>query len=242
MVQTRVPTNGSVGLPYFKTSSQNSEWRYDTDTTSIKKFKSYKEKCVFVDCNTDKDLIADRIFSINQRLEEPDVSADEVKVLFRRKMRMTSGVAIIYVGGSTESEVKERRDRVDDAVNATRVAMEEGIIPGGGSAMLRASYEIEKKSNDIGYVIMSNALRMPLYQIAKNSGDIPEIILEKLKNTKNNTGYNAYTGKITNLMKDGVIDPVKVTVSALENATSAALNLLSVGCAAVVHKENQNVE
>ena len=155
---------------------------------------------------------------------------------------MTSGVAVIYVGGSTESEVKERRDRVDDAVNATRVAMEEGIIPGGGMAMFKTSSEISKKANKIGFDIMSESLKMPVYQIAKNSGDIPEIILERLKGCKNNYGYNAYTGKISNLMKEGIIDPVKVTVSALENATSAALNLLSVGCAAVVFKENSSSE
>lgn len=204
---------------------------------TCKKFKSYKEKCVFVDCKTEESLVKDRIISINKRLEEPDVSLDETKVLLRRKMRMTSGVAVIYVGGSTESEVKERRDRVDDAVNATRVAMEEGIIPGGGMAMFKVSADVSKKSSDIGFSIMSESLKMPVYQIAKNSGDVPEIILERLKSCKSNYGYNAYTGKISNLMKEGIIDPVKVTVSALENATSAALNLLSVGCAAVVFKE-----
>tara|TARA_Y100001970_G_scaffold139975_1_gene172330 strand:+ start:33732 stop:35306 length:1575 start_codon:yes stop_codon:yes gene_type:complete len=205
---------------------------------SCKTFKAYKEKSVFVDCNSDHDVINQRIAAIESRSGEPNVSIDERSVLDRRRKRMTSGVAIIYVGGSTESEVNERRDRVDDAVNATRVALEDGIIPGGGAALFRVSEQLCSKTEP-GYQILSHALKMPVYQISKNAGDIPEVILEKLKSTKGNSGYNAISGKITNVMKEGIIDPVKVAVSALENATSAALNLLSVGCAAVVKEQEK---
>lgn len=211
------------------------------DLGSCKNFKAYKEKSVFVDCNSNQDVVKQRIASISLRSEEPNVSIDERNVLDRRRKRMTSGVAVIYVGGSTESEVNERRDRVDDAVNATRVALEEGIIPGGGTALFRIS-EVLSKKKGAGFQILSHALKMPAYQISKNAGDVPEVILEKLKATKGNTGYDAGTGKISNIMKDGIIDPVKVSISALENATSAALNLLSVGCAAVVENQEKNLE
>ncbi len=206
---------------------------------TCKNFKAYKEQSVFVDCNSDEKLIRQRLSSINERMEEPDVSLDEAKVLDRRRKRMTSGVAIIYVGGSTESEVNERRDRVDDAVNATRVALADGIISGGGSAMFRVSSYLEKKK-DVGSNILSHALKMPLYQIAKNSGDVPEVVLEKLRESKRGLGYDASTGKIVDLMKEGIIDPVCVAVSALTNASSAAINLLSVGCAAVVSDREKN--
>ena len=209
---------------------------------NCKNFKAYKEKSVFVDCNSNQKAVEERITSISLRLDEPNVSIDEKNVLDRRRKRMTSGVAIIYVGGSTESEVNERRDRVDDAVNATRVALEDGIIPGGGTTLFKISENLNKKSG-IGFQILSYALKMPVYQISKNAGDVPEVILEKLKNAKPSLGYNASNGKITNIMKEGIIDPVKVAISALENATSAALNLLSVGCAAVVkNQENSNEE
>ena len=208
---------------------------------SCKNFKAYKDKSVFVDCDSNEELVSQRISSITLRADEPNVSVDERNVLDRRRKRMTSGVAVIYVGGSTESEVNERRDRVDDAVNATRVALEDGIIPGGGTAMFRISESISKKKG-VGYQILSQALKMPVYQISKNAGDVPEVILEKLKSSKNNFGYDASTGKISNIMKEGIIDPVKVSISALENATSAALNLLSVGCAAVVKTQEKNLE
>lgn len=202
---------------------------------TCKTFKSYKEQSVFVDCDSDERIIRERLSSISLRLEEPNVSPEEKKVLDRRKKRMTSGVAIIYVGGSTESEVNERRDRVDDAVNATRVALKEGIIPGGGSTLYKVSLDISKIDGP-GYAILSQALKSPVYQIARNSGDVPEVVLEKLKNAKHNMGYDANNGKIVNLMKKGIIDPVCVSTAALENATSAAINLLSVGCAAVISK------
>jgi len=210
-------------------------------TGSCKTFKAYKDKSVFVDCHSDADIVKQRISAIELRAEEPNVSADERSVLDRRRKRMTSGVAVIYVGGSTESEVNERRDRVDDAVNATRVALEDGIIPGGGAALLRVSEKLNDRPEP-GFQILSHALKMPVYQISRNAGDVPEVILEKLKNVKDTTGYDASTGKITNVMKEGIIDPVKVSVSALENATSAALNLLSVGCAAVINEREVNDE
>ena len=216
---------------------QNSSF-YD-ELGTCKSFKAMKEQSVFVDCKSDEKLVNQRLQSINLRLEEPNVSDDEKKVLQRRRKRMTSGVAIIYVGGSTESEVNERRDRVDDAVNATRVALVDGIIPGGGTTLFKVS-KMLKRENGPGYSILAEALKSPLYQIAKNSGDVPEVILEKMNESKNSFGYDASTGKISNLVKLGIIDPVCVSVAALENATSAAINLLSVGCAAVIFDQEEN--
>ena len=122
-----------------------------------------------------------------------------------------------------------------------RVALEDGIIPGGGAALFKVSEKLSSRPEP-GFQILSHALKMPVYQISRNAGDVPEVILEKLKNVKGTTGYDASTGKITNVMKEGIIDPVKVSVSALENATSAALNLLSVGCAAVINEREVNNE
>ena len=199
---------------------------------SCKNFKSHKDQSVFVDCNSNEELMKKRVSSITSRLEESNVSEDEKSVLERRMRRMTSGVAVIYVGGSTESEVNERRDRVDDAVNATKVALAEGVVPGGGSALLRAASSISLLGTT-GSGILSKALKMPIYQIAKNSGDVPELIIEKVESSKMTHGYDASVGKIINLSKSGIIDPLKVAISALNNSTSAAINLLSVGCAAV---------
>ncbi len=205
---------------------------------SCKNFKSHKDQSVFVDCKSDDELMKKRISSITSRLEESNVSEDEKAVLERRMKRMTSGVAVIYVGGSTESEVNERRDRVDDAVNATKVALAEGVVPGGGSALLRAATQLSSLGTT-GSDILSKALKMPIYQIAKNSGDVPELIIEKVEASKMTHGYDASIGKIINLNKNGIIDPLKVAISALNNSTSAAINLLSVGCAAVnANREN----
>ena len=213
-----------------------SEWKKVDLVKSLgtcKTFKSLKDQSVFVDCDTDKHQILQRTNAIKSRLKEPNVSDDERKVLERRMRRVTSGVAVIYVGGSTESEVNERRDRVDDAVNATRVALSGGVILGGGTSFLKVSKQIAK-SKTVGSEILSKALKMPLYQIAKNAGDVPELIIEKVSSSKGNSGYDASTGKIVDLDSAGIIDPLTVAVSAINNSTSAALNLLSVGCAAVV--------
>ena len=221
-----------------------SEWKKTSildNMGTCKTFKSYKEQSVFVDCDSDTKAQEERTTSIFSRMEQPNVSDEERNVLERRLRRLTSGVAVIYVGGSTESEVNERRDRVDDAVNATKVALSNGIIPGGGSSFLRASSYLKGK-NSTGASILSDALKKPLYQIAKNSGDVPELIIEKVSQSKKNFGYDASTGNITDLKKEGIIDPLKVAISALNNATSAALNLLSVGCAAVNSDKENNFE
>lgn len=177
----------------------------------------------------DKDRIQERINQIKYQME----TADEVdsKFLRERLARIIGGVAIINVGGSTEVEIKEKKDRVEDALSATRAAVEEGIIPGGGIALLRASREVKidcPEEQKYGANILLKACEEPISTIARNAGDEPEVIKNKVLSFNSlNLGYNAFNGKIEDLMEAGVIDPKKVVRSALENAASIAGLLLT---------------
>ncbi|MGD8529236.1 MAG: TCP-1/cpn60 chaperonin family protein, partial [Methyloceanibacter sp.] len=148
--------------------------------------------------------------------------------LQERLAKLAGGVAVIKVGGATEVEVKEKKDRVDDALNATRAAVEEGIVPGGGVALLRALDAIEslRAANDdqkVGINIVRRALQAPLRQIAENAGEDGAVVVGKILDKKEyNYGYNAATGEYGNLVKEGVIDPAKVVRTALQDAASVA--------------------
>ena len=152
---------------------------------------------------------------------------------------LTGAVAVIRVGGATEVEMRERKDRVDDAVSATMAANSEGILPGGGSALVKAMSSIKKcevkgdESFNAGLHVVEKACEAPLRQIVKNTGGSPEVVLEKVLKSKQGRGYNARTKSYVNLLEDGIIDPTKVVRSAVENAASAACNLISIGCAIV---------
>ncbi|HEY9550520.1 MAG TPA: TCP-1/cpn60 chaperonin family protein, partial [Kiloniellaceae bacterium] len=148
--------------------------------------------------------------------------------LQERLAKLAGGVAVLRVGGATEVEVKERKDRVDDALHATRAAVEEGIVPGGGAALLRASAKLAKleglnEDQKVGIRIVRKALETPLRQIAENAGTDGSVVVGKvLENKDPQWGYNAQTGIYTDLVKDGVIDPTKVVRAALQHAASVA--------------------
>jgi len=171
-----------------------------------------------------------RIEQIKRELEASTSDYDREK-LEERVAKLSGGVAQINVGAATESEMKEKKARVEDALHATRAAVEEGILPGGGVALLRASMAVDggKLTHDeeVGYNIIRRACRAPLTQIAGNAGVDGAVVCEKVSEAKGNVGYNAATGVYEDLVKCGVIDPVKVTRSALVNAASVATLLLT---------------
>jgi chaperonin GroEL len=175
------------------------------------------------------DIMA-RIDQIRRELENSTSDYDSEK-LNERIAKLSGGVAQINVGAATESEMKEKKARVEDALHATRAAVEEGILPGGGVALLRASNAAKPKKlghdADVGYSIIVRACRAPIIQIADNAGKDGSVICEKVLEQSGNDGYNAATGKFENLVKSGIIDPTKVTRTALQNAASVATLLLT---------------
>ncbi|MPZ10115.1 MAG: chaperonin GroEL [Kiloniellaceae bacterium] len=186
-----------------------------------------KDETTVVSGSGKKADIQARCSQIKAQIEDTTSDYDREK-LQERLAKLAGGVAVIRVGGATETEVKERKDRVDDALHATRAAVEEGIVPGGGSALLRASVKLAKLEVDnadqmVGIRIVRKALESPLRQIAENAGTDGSIVVGKVLESKDpQWGYNAQTGKYTDLVKDGVIDPTKVVRAALQHAASVA--------------------
>src|SRR3989344_2414045 len=171
-----------------------------------------------------------RIATIKKQIEESDSDYDKEK-LQERLAKLAGGVAVINVGAATESEMKEKKARVEDALHATRAAVEEGIVPGGGVALLRCSNSLEKldlESDElIGAKIVKRALEEPLKHIAFNAGQVGEVVVARVKEEKGNIGYNAEKDKYEDLIAAGVMDPAKVTRTALQNAASLAALLLT---------------
>jgi len=191
-----------------------------------KKVSISKENTTIVDGAGKKPEIEGRVAQIKQQIEETTSDYDREK-LQERLAKLAGGVAVIRVGGSTEVEVKERKDRVDDALNATRAAVEEGIVPGGGTALLRASANLtvkgENPDQDAGINIVRRALQAPARQIATNAGDEASIVVGKiLENSSTTFGYNAQTGEYGDLIAFGIVDPTKVVRTALQDAASVA--------------------
>jgi chaperonin GroEL len=186
-----------------------------------------KDNTTIVDGAGKKTDIEARIKQIKAQIEETTSDYDKEK-LQERLAKLAGGVAIIKVGGATETEVKERKDRVEDAMHATRAAVEEGIVPGGGVALLRAIKVLEalKPDNDdqrVGIAIVRKALQAPARQIVQNAGDDGSVVVGKiLDHAKYAYGYNAQTGQYADLVSDGVIDPTKVVRTALQDAASIA--------------------
>jgi len=194
---------------------------------SAKRVEITKENTVIVDGSGDKDAIVGRCNQIRAQVEETNSDYDREK-LQERLAKLAGGVAVIKVGGATEVEVKERKDRVDDAMHATRAAVEEGIVPGGGTALVKAIANLEKLTGEnddqnVGINIVRRAIQAPARQIANNAGADGAVIVGKLLEEKSDTiGYNAQKGEFEDLIKVGVIDPTKVVRSALQNAASVA--------------------
>ncbi|MBP1883143.1 chaperonin GroEL [Sinorhizobium mexicanum] len=196
-----------------------------------KKVSISKENTTIVDGAGQKADIEGRVAQIKAQIEETTSDYDREK-LQERLAKLAGGVAVIRVGGATEVEVKEKKDRIDDALNATRAAVQEGIVPGGGVALLRSSVKItakgENDDQDAGVNIVRRALQAPARQIAENAGDEASIVVGKIleKNT-DDFGYNAQTGEYGDMIAMGIIDPVKVVRTALQDAASVASLLIT---------------
>jgi chaperonin GroEL len=201
-----------------------------------------KENTTIVNGAGDKSMIQARVGQIKQQITTTTSDYDKEK-LQERLAKLAGGVAVLYIGAASEVEMKEKKDRVDDALHATRAAIEEGIIPGGGVGYVRAIAALEglKGDNDdqnTGIDIVKRAIEEPLRQIAINAGKEGAVILQKVREGKADFGYNAQTDKYEHLFKTGVIDPAKVARIALENAASIAGMLLTTEAVVVEEKED----
>jgi len=202
-----------------------------------------KDNTTVVDGRGKADAIQGRISEIKVAVDKSTSDYDREK-LQERLAKLSGGVAVIHVGAATETEMKEKKARVEDALHATRAAVEEGIVPGGGVALLRAQSVLDKiKGTDdekIGVDIVRRALEEPIRMIAQNAGAEGSIVVAKVKESKDkNTGYNAATDNYEDLVKSGVIDPTKVTRTALQNAASIAGLMLTTECVVVERKEDK---
>ena len=197
-----------------------------------KSVKVQKENTVIVDGMGDKNAIADRVAQIKAQIEETTSDFDREK-LQERLAKLAGGVAVIRVGAATETEMKEAKLRMEDALNATRAAVEEGIISGGGSAYIHASKEVAKAIEELegvektGAKVVLKALEAPLFHISANAGLEGAVIINKVRESEVGTGFDALTEQYVDMVENGILDPAKVTRSALQNATSVASTLLT---------------
>ncbi len=200
-----------------------------------------KENTTIVNGVGTKEAIKERVAQIKKLIKASTSDYDKEK-LQERLAKLAGGVAVLYVGAASEIEMKEKKDRVDDALSATRAAVEEGIVPGGGVAYIRAIEALEgiKGDNDdelTGIEIIKRAIEAPLRQIVKNAGGEGAVVVDKVRSGKKDFGYNARTGEYQNLLEAGVIDPAKVSRIALENAASIAGMFLTTECVLIDEKE-----
>ena len=194
-----------------------------------------KDNCTIVNGQGDAEAIQERAASIRKQIETTTSDYDREK-LQERLGKLAGGVAVLYVGAATEVEMKEKKDRVEDALSATRAAVEEGIVPGGGVAYIRAAEAIkdlkgENEDETTGIRIVARAIEEPLRQIAANAGLEGSVIINKIRENSGDFGYNARTDEYVNMFEAGVIDPTKVSRVALENAASVAGMFLTTECA-----------
>ncbi len=211
------------------------------DLGRAEKITVNKENTTIVNGSGEHDMIQARISQIKQQISTTTSDYDKEK-LQERLAKLAGGVAVLYIGAASEVEMKEKKDRVDDALHATRAAIEEGIVPGGGVAYIRAISNIEdmKGDNDdqtTGIEIIKRAIEEPLRQIVYNAGKEGAVIVQKVREGKDDFGYNAQTDKYEHLYKAGVIDPAKVSRIALENAASIAGMFLTTEAVVVEEKE-----
>ncbi|EOS37640.1 chaperonin GroEL [Lachnospiraceae bacterium] len=208
-----------------------------------KSVKVQKENTVIVDGSGDKQAIADRVAQIKKGIEETTSDFDKEK-LQERLAKLAGGVAVIRVGAATETEMKEAKLRMEDALNATRAAVEEGIIAGGGSAYIHAAKQVEKLAEEMdgdektGAKIILKALESPLYHIVSNAGLEGSVIVNKVRESEVGMGFDAYKEEYVDMVKEGILDPAKVTRSALQNATSVASTLLTTESVVATIKED----
>lgn len=206
------------------------------DLGQVKSVKIDKDNTTLVDGAGDKKAIADRVAEIKNQIEKSTSDYDKEK-LKERLAKLSGGVAVINIGAITETEMKEKKFRVEDTLAATRAALEEGIVSGGGLALIEASKVLDAEKENltgdekVGFQIIKRALEEPIRQISENAGVDGAVIADKAKAEKKGVGYNAATGEWVNMMEAGIIDPAKVTRCALQNAASVAGMLLTTECA-----------
>lgn len=212
------------------------------DLGTAEKISVNKDNTTIVNGAGSKDAIKDRINQIKAQIETTSSNYDKEK-LQERLAKLAGGVAVLYIGAPSEVEMKEKKDRVDDALSATRAAIEEGIVPGGGIAYIRSLESLKGLKGDnndenTGIAIIRRAIEEPFRQIVDNSGVEGAVILQRVKEGKGDFGYNARTGEYENFFNSGVIDPAKVTRVALENAASIAGMFLTTECVIADKKED----
>jgi len=224
-------TNGTV-------ISEEGGYKLENATLELlgtaEKIHNDKDNTTIVNGSGKKEEIKKRINQIKAQIENTTSDYDKEK-LQERLAKLSGGVAILYIGAATEVEMKEKKDRVDDALHATRAAVEEGIVPGGGVALIRAAAALDKlkgenEDENTGIAIIKIAIESPLRTIVSNAGLESSVIVQKVKEGKDDYGYNAREDKYENMVAAGIIDPTKVTRLALENAASIAALLLTTEC------------
>ena len=213
------------------------------DLGRAEKITINKDNTTIVNGAGDSAAIAARVSQIKVQIENTTSDYDREK-LQERLAKLSGGVAVLYIGAATEVEMKEKKDRVDDALHATRAAVEEGIVPGGGVSLIRAiagleNLKGENEDENTGIQIVRRALEEPLRQIVANAGGEGSIVVQKVMEGKDDFGYNARTEKYEYLIAAGVIDPKKVSRVALENAASIASMILTTECVLSEIKEDE---
>jgi chaperonin GroEL len=204
------------------------------DLGSAKKVIVTKDNTTIIDGGGDKQKVEARVAQLRKQVEDTTSDYDKEK-LQERVAKLSGGVAVIKVGAATEVEMKEKKARVDDALHATRAAVEEGVLPGGGVALVRCTAAVKKLVGDNddqnqGINIILRALESPMRHIVANAGGKPDVVLEKVKAESGNFGFNAATGEFGDMIKFGILDPTKVTRSALQNAASIAGLMITTEC------------
>ena len=218
--------SSDVGLTLEKTTL--------AELGSAKKVEVNKESTTIIDGAGKEDQIEARVKQIRAQMEETSSDYDREK-LQERVAKLAGGVALIKVGAATEVEMKEKKARVEDALHATRAAVEEGVVAGGGVALIRAKQSIkdikgDNPEQDAGIKIVLRAMEEPMRQIVRNAGDEPSVVVDRVANGKGNFGFNAQTGEYGDMIEMGVLDPTKVTRTALQNAASVASLILTTEC------------
>ena len=215
-----------------------------SDLGKAEKITIDKDTTTIINGGGTSEVIKARIDVIKNQIDKSTSEYDKEK-LQERLSKLSGGVAILYIGATTEVEMKEKKDRVDDALHATRAAVAEGIVPGGGVALIRAQSALDKLKVDVsddyhtGILIIRKAIESPLKTIVTNGGGSAEVVINEVRKSKNNMGYNARTEVYEDLVVAGIIDPTKVTRLALQNAGSIASLLLTTECVVATKKEDE---
>jgi chaperonin GroEL len=235
--QTLADLAVSVGATFISRESGKKLQEVQMVDFGTSKFvESTKGTTIFVGGNADVEQVEERIATLKAEIETTE-NLEECDAIQKRIVRLASGVAVIRVGGATEVEMTEKKHRIEDALEAVKAAQDSGIVPGGGSTLLRACQKlcvVTENGNDVdstnlaaAMTVVKEACLEPVRQMARNAGSSPDLVVEEIINAENGYGWDFRTDKLTNLMENGIIDPVKVTLSALTNAASCAGTLIT---------------